>query len=281
MILGFLIAMPLFGVGFLELFNALTQSANPEYATIAKYFQSVSQIGLFITPVIVFALLVSKNIKEYLQLNKGTKLLSIALSCLIMIVAIPFINWLALINSKIHLPGFLAGMESWMKESEDAAAKITEVFLNVSTIYGLLANLFVIAVLAAVGEELFFRGVLQKLFLEWTKNIHIAIFFSAFLFGAIHLQFYGLIPRVLMGALFGYLLYWSGSLWLPIMAHFTNNALAVIVDFLSRKKQLNFDIDKVGTENNAVLLSTFSLLLIFSLIFLFYRTEKRKSIQAP
>jgi len=276
MVLGFLIALPIFGISFPELLKAITQSTNPEYISIIKYFQAVSQFGLFILPVIIFALLVSRNMMDYLQINHRTKILSIVISILIMVVSIPLINWLADLNSKMQLPASLAGIENWMKESEDAAAKITEAFLNVSTIFGLLSNLFIIALLAAIGEEFFFRGILQKLFYDWTKNIHVAVFLSAILFGAFHLQFYGFIPRVLLGALFGYLLYWSGSLWLPIMAHFTNNALAVIMDFLERKKQINFDADKIGTEDNAVLLVLLSLIIVGALIFLFYRTEKTK-----
>jgi uncharacterized protein len=276
MFLGFIIALPLFGIGFSDLLKAFSQSADPQDISIMKYFQSVSQFGLFIIPAIVFSLLVSKNSKEYLQINQKTKILSIVFSCLIMIAAIPFINWLADLNLKMQFPASLAGLENWMKESENTAAKITEAFLNVSSILGLLGNLFVIAVLAAVGEELFFRGVLQRLFHDWTKNIHLAIFLSAFIFGVFHLQFYGLIPRVLMGTLFGYLLYWSGSLWLPIMAHFTNNALAVIVDFLSRKKQLNFDMDTIGTEDNALLLVLSSIIIVCALIYTFYKIEKRK-----
>ncbi len=278
MVLGFMIALPLFGINAMELFNALSLTDNSENINVFKYFQSVSQIGLFIFPAIVFAALVSKNIKEYLQVKGNIKFLSLVISCLIMVAAIPLINWLAEMNSRMQLPGFLAGLENWMKESEDSAAKVTEAFLNVSSVSGLLANLIVIAVLAAIGEEFLFRGVLQKLFYEWSKNIHIAIFLSAFLFGVFHLQFYGLIPRVLMGALFGYLLYWSGSIWLPILAHFMNNAVAVIVDFLSRKKHFTIDIDTIGTEENALLLVSISLIMVLGMAFLFYKKEKKKDI---
>jgi len=197
-----------------------------------------------------------------------------------MVVAIPTINWLAEMNSKMQLPSSMSGVEQWMKESEAAAAKITEVFLNVSTISGLFTNILIVALIAAVGEELFFRGVLQKLLFQWSKNIHVAIIFTAILFGAFHLQFYGFIPRVLMGVLFGYLLYWSGSIWLPILAHFTNNALAIIVDFFTRKKQIDFDVDKIGIDENAILWSSISFVLIGTLIYLFYRIEKNKPSMA-
>jgi membrane protease YdiL (CAAX protease family) len=275
MVLGFFIAMPIFGVNMIEIYKAISESANPEYMPIVKYFQAVSQLGLFIVPPVIFALLVSKKPGTYLGLSSRTRVISILLTILIMVAAIPFINFLVEINAGMQLPGFMAGLEKWMKESEEAAAKITEAFLNVSTFKGLLGNIVVVALLASIGEEFFFRGILQRLFQDWTKNIHVAVLLSAIVFGAFHLQFYGFIPRTLMGVLFGYMFYWSGSLWLPIAAHFANNAIAVITDFLSRKYQLQFDIDKIGTENNAVLLVSVSILLVSSLLFLFYRTEKQ------
>jgi membrane protease YdiL (CAAX protease family) len=103
-----------------------------------------------------------------------------------------------------------------------------------------------IAVLPAVGEELLFRGVIQKLFSKITRSHHWGIWISAILFSALHLQFYGFIPRLLLGAMFGYLLVWSGSLWLPILAHFINNAAAVTALFMIDHGYLNPSIEEFG-----------------------------------
>src|SRR5690606_2422366 len=119
----------------------------------------------------------------------------------------------------------------WMKVQELQMEKITEKILQVTSFSGLLLNLLVIAIIPAIGEELLFRGCLQPVFHRWTKNIHIAIWITAIIFSAIHVQFYGFIPRMLMGAVFGYMLYWGRSIWLPIIAHFINNATAVIYTF--------------------------------------------------
>src|SRR5207344_1198984 len=104
-----------------------------------------------------------------------------------------------------------------------------------TSVLSLAINLFIIAFLPALGEELFFRGMMQKLFSQLTKNNHLAIIITSIIFSAIHLQFYGFLPRMVLGIFLGYLLVWSGSLWLPILAHFVNNASAVLFTFLDNQ----------------------------------------------
>ena len=175
----------------------------------------------------------------------------------VMLVALPAINLLAHINQQMTLPAFLEPLEAWMKRQEETAQLLTEQFMQVTTYSGLIINLLLMALLPAVAEELTFRGVLQKL-LQGTKVAeaqsckvpHVAIWCSAILFSAIHLQFYGFLPRMLMGALFGYALVWTGSLWTPILMHFTNNAAAVVLYFISLRAGWDMkQIDAIGTNN--------------------------------
>ena len=138
-----------------------------------------------------------------------------------------------------------------------------------------LFNIFMIALLPALGEELLFRGIVQKIFTQWSKNVHLGVWISAVLFSAMHVQFYGFIPRMMLGALLGYLLVWSGSLWLPIMAHFVNNASAVIFTYLFDKQMMTVNPDKIGTESDytSVLISV---LLTGVLLWLIYKKERPK-----
>ena len=124
---------------------------------------------------------------------------------LIMFAVVPIINLLMVFNEQLHLPEGLSFIEEWMKESEAQAARLTEVFLVMDTPQELFYNLLIIAILPAIGEEFLFRGILQRLFHELTKNIHVTIFITAALFSAIHMQFYGFLPRMLLGVMFGYL----------------------------------------------------------------------------
>ena len=119
-----------------------------------------------------------------------------------------------------------------------------------------------VAVLPAIGEELLFRGVIQKIFINWTKNAHWGIWISAILFSAMHLQFYGFVPRMLLGVAFGYLLVWSGSMWLPIAAHFFNNGIAVIAMYLIDKGLLSPEVETFGTTSDSYYSVAISVVLV-------------------
>jgi membrane protease YdiL (CAAX protease family) len=145
----------------------------------------------------------------------------------------PVIEWFSVVNQHLVLPGWMSSIETWMRNSEDQANNLTVAFLSASGIRGLVSNLFMVAVLPAIGEELLFRGLLQRLIKRMTGSSHWGIWITAALFSALHLQFFGFLPRLLLGALFGYLLEWTGTLWLPMIAHFINNATGVLVYFFT------------------------------------------------
>jgi membrane protease YdiL (CAAX protease family) len=178
-----------------------------------------------------------------------------------MLLALPAINLLSYWNQQMELPSWLSGIEEWMKHKETEAEYLTKQFMSATTVSGLLINLFLMAVLPAVSEEITFRGVLQRL-LENSKGTvpHAAIWVTALVFSAIHMQFYGFVPRLLMGALFGYALAWTGNLWIPIIMHLTNNAIAVLVYYIANRA--GWDIEKadaIGT-NDTLWLGVVSLL---------------------
>ena len=211
-----------------------------------KIMQLIQSVGMFVVPPLALAFLWSEKPLHYLQLTTKLKLSSILLVVVLMGVAIPFINLITSLNQQIALPDFLAPVEAWMKNSEEQAAVLTEKMLNIHSVNELLFNIFLIAMIPALGEELFFRATIQKILTQWRSAIW-GIWIAAFVFSAIHLQFYGFFPRMLLGAFFGYLLVWSGSLWLPIIAHFTNNAIAVIFYYLKFNGYQVVDIDVIGS----------------------------------
>ena len=214
-----------------------------------------------------------RKVWDYLKLNVTPHLLTVVLASMTIIMILPFISWLVEINELLQLPEFMAGIEQWMKNSEEQAMKLTEAFLNDTTIEGLIINLFMIAFLAAVGEELLFRGVMLRLFKEWTGNSHLAVWISAILFSALHLQFFGFLPRMILGVVLGYLFIWSKSLWVPIIAHFVNNAAAVIVAYLYYKGDIKTDIESFGrTDNNILIIG--SVIITLVLLISIYHYEK-------
>lgn len=204
------------------------------------WLQTAQSIATFVLPPILCALLWYKGQwKEWLHLSfsdsgrtaqrsYSTKCGLCALCALLMLIALPGLNLLSQLNQQITFPESLAGLETKLRAMEEAALEVTEKFVRTDNAGQFIATLFVVAILPAFGEELTFRSLLINFFSGNNSKLKIAIWVSAILFSAVHMQFFGFVPRMLLGALFGYMLVWSGSLWLPIVMHLTNNALAVI-----------------------------------------------------
>jgi uncharacterized protein len=148
--------------------------------------------------------------------------------------------------------------------------------LRDKTPMGLIGNLFTIAFLAAFVEELFFRGMLQQTLTEAKLNHHIAIWITAAVFSAIHIQFYGFLPRMFLGAILGYLFFYTGSIWVSIAAHFVNNALVVLVGYFSDNVKLNpleNGGDEIGMKISPAL-AALSFMLVLGVIILLSRMKK-------
>ena len=212
-------------------------SGNSQSTASLKWLQFVQTVATFLLPPVLCAWLWDSGHRPFTWLKMDTKVDGslFALAVAIMICAVPAINLLADLNGRITLPESMAAWEAKMKAMEEAAAALTERFLKADHFGGLLINLGLMALLPALSEELSFRGTLQQLIAnsqELRAKSHTAIWITAIIFSAIHMQFYGFIPRMLMGAMFGYVFVWTGSLWVPIVMHFTNNALAVIVYYI-------------------------------------------------
>ena len=278
LVISFTIINFYYGINLFADANTLKDFSNPAVISSMKLLQVLSgAFGLFIIPAFVAAYFFDKNVFEYLQLKKRAPLISILLIILILFASMPLINWMVEVNSRLKLPSSLFQLEQWMKSSEEEAARLTEAFLEGSSITSLLSNIFIVALLPALGEELFFRGILQKIFLQMTKNNHAAVLITATIFSAIHLQFYGFLPRMVLGIFLGYLLVWSGSLWLPVLAHFINNGAAVVLSFLQQQNKISFDPETVGTSSDEKTMLLSSIAITFFLIYLVFKIEKRKS----
>lgn len=232
-----------------------------------KQAQLIQSLCLFIALPLLLAAHWSTQPLAYLNLKKNSTPSSYLLVIGTMLAAIPVINFIASINQQISFPESLSWIENWMRTTENKLQALTIRLVNVSTISDLVFNILLIAVLAGLGEELMFRGVVFKLLSEW-KNSIFAIWVAAFIFSSIHLQFYGFFPRFLLGALFGYMLVWSGNLWLPILAHTINNGVAVVFYYLKFNGISVIDIDTIGTGDTvylAVLSAAFTALFIVPL----------------
>ena len=248
---GFLLVGPFLGVALAAVvydmdiesfFNAGGMSA--DMANPLLFVQAVTTfIGLILFPVIHITRLEYKPLSPFFSSRAQlTPVLGmVALLALAFPIAIsPLTEW----NASLSFPEFMGGFEKWAREQEDLMGQMTHLLTSFDTVGGLLVALFVIGVLPAIGEELAFRGLIQNELWRGTNNVHVAIWVSAFVFSAIHMQFFGFVPRLLLGALFGYLYYWSGNLLVPIVAHFVNNAFGVIMIYLYNIKAISTDFEE-------------------------------------
>ena len=233
-----------------------------------KWLQFLQTVATFLLPALAATYLWSERPIQWLHLDKAFAWQDALAAVVMMLLAIPGINLLSAWNQQMSLPEWMGGIEQWMRMQEDAAAQLTEQFLRVDTIGGLLVNIGLMALLPALGEELTFRGVVQGMF---TRNKHVAIWAAAAIFSFVHFQFYGFIPRMLMGAMFGYMLWWTGSLWVPMLMHFVNNCAAVVVAFwvYNYMEEGNVALlETIGTEDT-ILLGVFSICIVLIMMVMY------------
>ena len=190
--------------------------------------QFVAAVFTFLLPALLTAWLCSSQPKAYLSIRDlpGIRLLSVV--CLTTLLLSPTVSITGYFNSQMQLPESMAAIEEWMKSTEELAEALVQKMIATKGVVAFLINLFVIAVVAGVTEEFLFRGALLHIVRQKIKNHHVAIWIVAILFSAIHLQFYGFIPRMLLGAYLGYLVYWTKNIWIPVFAHFFHNTFAFI-----------------------------------------------------
>ena len=159
------------------------------------------------------------------------------------VLMLPVNSWLAAWNQSIQLPEFLNGFQTWAFQKEMEMEKLTMFLVQFSSLPESLLGFLVIAILAGITEEYFFRKLLQPRISTLFGNQHIGIWLTAFIFSAIHIQFYGLIPRMALGALFGYYFYWTGNIKLPILAHILNNAITLAGLVLYQQKVSSLNVE--------------------------------------
>ncbi|MEM7382956.1 MAG: CPBP family intramembrane glutamic endopeptidase [Bacteroidota bacterium] len=188
----------------------------------------IASSALIGAPLLYWHFIEQKQVSHLFQWRQDyayPMLLAIGLAGSCMVVNDVCTQW----NMALKLPAFLADFEQWAHQQEAEIQRLTALLATCYSTADFLKGLLVLALLPAVGEELLFRGMVQGLFRSITKNIHVAICLSAFIFSAVHLQFYGLVPRFLLGVLLGYLYAWTQDLAFPIAAHFFNNAFVLLV----------------------------------------------------
>lgn len=187
----------------------------------------LQDVVAFIIPAIATSVIVCRNPAALLCITTP-RLKMLALVVAMLVVSVPAQEAVIYWNYNISLPESMSGFEELSRSLENTAFESLKVMLGEMGTGALLLNILIIGVAAGFAEEILFRGCFQRLLVTGGVNVHVAIWLVAFVFSALHMQFFGLVPRMLLGAYFGYLLLWSGSLWVPVTAHMLNNIIYVV-----------------------------------------------------
>ncbi len=252
-LLGVLILLVLHGPGGLSAIADVSSYADPAVVTELKLVQIINQVFGLLLPAAIFVLLTDTNYRKYFSAKKSYMTYLLVLSAIFMLVSQPAIGWLGELNQRMILPASFSGLEQWLKDSETKNTLLTDAFLSTTSLSGLAVNILMIAILPALAEEIVFRGALQPVLISLLKNKHAGVILAAAVFAAIHMQFYGFLPRFALGLAFGYLFLWSSNLWLPISAHFVNNLLSVLAEFFYRRGYTSTNAEDLGNTGNIYL----------------------------
>lgn len=235
----------------------------------------IQDLLVFIVPAITVAMLSTRFPASLLAVDKLPDLRITILAILALLLSVPAMNVLVEWNQNLSLPESMSGIEKQMRAMEEAAEASVKLLLGGNSVGGLVVNVLIVGVLAGFSEELFFRGALQRLLTVGGVMPHLMIWVAAFIFSAFHLQFFGFVPRLLLGAFFGYLLWWSGSLWLPILIHSLNNSIIVVATWFKENNINTTDINKIGVDGETPVSAAMVILSIIATAIVIYMIVKR------
>ena len=258
---------------------ALGAYDDSRYVAASKMIQMLGSVGTFIIPAFLFSYLFDGDIFSYYKFRNPTGMAPMLLVILMMVSVIPFINYMAEINLKMEIP--IRALDQLLRTLESTAEEMMVAFTATKSFGGLLMNLLMIGVIAAVGEELIFRGLIQKLMTQMIKNPHLAILITALLFSAFHFQFFSFLPRFVLGLVLGYLMYYGQSIWYPILAHFVNNAMGVIYYYFNSRGSADDMLEEIGTSTLIPVAAVVSLALFLLFAVLWYNQTERFTTRSP
>lgn len=270
-----LFSLFLFMLIAVSLITQLLGSLTDNTAAILRISSVLQNVLVFILPAVATTMLSTRFPATLLAIDKFPSGKFILLSIAVLIVSIPLMNSIIDWNQNITLPDSFSQFNDYMQQLEKGAEKAVSDITGGNTVGTLIMSILIVGIFTGLGEEIFFRGGLMRLF-SCIKGMspHVAIWLTAFLFSALHMQFLGFVPRMLLGVFFGYLTFWSGSLWLPIMIHALNNSILVTTDWINNRGGSQIDVNSIGLGDNALVLNIASIILTVIVFYALYKQSK-------
>jgi uncharacterized protein len=230
------------GLDFNTVIKNLSENSPIGTRNFMRMVMLINHLFSFIIPSLLTGWIIYKNnILGYFKLTKAPSLRIVILGLVFLLVSIPLVQYAYQVNKMLPLP-------EWMMDMESSTGNILEAIISKENFYEVIINVILIAVIPGIGEELMFRGLIQQQFGRLLQNEHLTVWLAAAFFSAIHMQFQGFLARMILGALLGYLLVWSRNLWVPMIVHFLNNGLQVIMIYVMNIKPSEMDKIEQGEK---------------------------------
>lgn len=237
-----------------------------DHSNALRTAQLIQSTFTFLLPAVFIANLISIKPASFLNIDTTSSTSKYALAGVCIVILLPIISLTSLLNESIHFPDFLEPIEQVFQKWETQAKELTSLLIDTNNPAEIGYNYFIIAVVAAITEEFLFRGVIQNLLVKRFKNHHYAIWIAAAIFSFTHFQIYGFTPRLILGAYLGYLLYWTRSLYIPIFAHFCNNAFTLTIMYGLENNISKSNNSSTLNLSESILLSIPSIIIFFWLV---------------
>jgi membrane protease YdiL (CAAX protease family) len=270
----FLLNIAISSIFFKDLSGVLTDKTlaiTPETIAQFKWAQLISSTIIFILPALTFGYFSSPAMFGYVGMRKPLSAVLLMLSIVLLFAVQPFASWLGTVNAKINF----GSLQKQLEEMEAIYTRVMQTFLQMKTPGDLIINLFIMALLPAIGEELFFRGSLQTVLFRMSGKSWLAILVSSIVFALLHGTFFKVLPIFLLGIMLGTVYHVTRNLWYSIIIHFLNNGIAVFAVYYAGKSEFlkKLNDDKLTVT---ILVALFSLLASVAIIY--FMRQKSKQI---
>lgn len=258
-----------------EIMNRFDQ---PGVLSANRLLTLLNQLGVFLLPAMLMKRMISPPEEDYLLIRQKVSWLPVILVAAMAILAQAPTNFIYNLNQHINFPESMQGIESNIVAMEEERQQVISALFDGGNDTAFLLNLLLLAVIPAIAEEFFFRGILQNLFLRsFRGHQQMAIWMTAFIFSFIHFEFLGFFPRLLLGALLGYVYFKSGNLWYAVILHFINNALGIVMHYLTLKNISPESAEMFGANENEKIPLVLSTLILAGLIYYFGKKSGSRS----
>jgi CAAX amino terminal protease family. len=246
------------GVDFQETYNSLSEESASAERNFIRLTVMINQFFMFTLPGLCFGFwMYRKNIWSFFSMDRFPKLYWVLLALIWIVASFPLIQFTFWLNQQMPLP-------SWAITMEDNTNSLISGIMQTENIFQLMLNLFIIAVLPGLGEELIFRGILQQHLAKAANSMTAGIWISSFLFSAMHMQFEGFLPRMMLGLMLAYLFYWTANLWLPIIAHLFYNGAQVLAYYMIGDPEQALKIGEADTVSWPLTIFSFIFVLVLA-----------------